>query len=308
MFHLIAQASKELTAAADKTVDAANQAAGKTDSNGASDLIKTATTWITENGLAFVVSLVTAILIFVIGKMVAKAVSNGVQKMMAKSKVDETLTKFVGTIVYSILLILVIISAVGQLGVKTGGFTAILAAAGFAIGMALSGTLSNFASGVMIILFRPFKAGDFIDAGGATGVVEEVHLFNTIMKTGDHVQIIVPNSSILGGKITNFSAKSTRRIDLTFGCAYEDNLKAVKSYLEEVIANHPKVLKDPGATIAVAELGASSVDFIVRPWVSSADYWAVRFDLIETIKLGFDEKGFNFPYQTQTVYVEKNEA
>ena len=157
-------------------------------------------------------------------------------------------------------------------------------------------------------MFKPYKVGDLVEVAGTTGVVEEVTIFNTMLKTGDNVQMYIPNGSVTGGKISNYSSKPQRRIDLVIGCGYDDDLKAVKAYIEEVVNNHEKVLKDPAPTVAVAELGDNSVNFVVRPWVDTADYWAVRFDLIETIKIGFDEKGFNFPYPQTDVHLHKVSA
>ena len=190
-----------------------------------------------------------------------------------------------------------------MVGVETTSFAAILAAAGFAIGMALSGTLGNFAAGVMILLFRPFKNGDFIEAAGEAGVVEEISVFMTKMRTGDNKQILVPNSSVTGGNITNYSAKPTRRIDLVVGISYDDDIKKAHEVLNRIMEQHEKVMKDPAWTIAVSELGDNSVNFVVRPWVASGDYWPVRFELIETIKLTFDQEGLNFPFPQRDVHL-----
>ena len=222
---------------------------------------------------------------------------------MEKAKLDTTLIKFVSNLAYALMLAFVVVAALGRLGVDTTSFAAIIAAGGLAVGFALQGSLGNFAAGVMLITFKPFKVGDLVEVGGSTGVVEEVQIFNTMLKTADNVTIIVPNGSITGGTITNYSAQATRRIDLVFGCGYGDDLKAVKAYLEEVLAAEERVLKDPAPTVAVAELGDCSVNFVVRPWVNAADYWAVRFDLLERIKLGFDERGFSIPYPTQDLHI-----
>ena len=192
-----------------------------------------------------------------------------------------------------------------RLGVNTTSFAAILAAAGLAVGMALKDTLGNFASGVMIILFKPYKVGDFVEIAGTAGVVEEIHIFNTVMKTGDNIQMYIPNGTVTGGKICNYSAKETRRIDLTIGCGYDDDIKAVKDYLNEVLKGHEKVAQDPEPTVAVGELADSSVNFVVRAWVKTPDYWAVRWDLIEKIKIGFDEKGFSIPYPQSDVHMHE---
>ena len=180
-------------------------------------------------------------------------------------------------------------------------------AIGLAIGFALKDSLANFASGVMLIMFKPFKVGDFVNAGGSSGVIEEIRIFNTFMRTGDNVQIIIPNSQITGGTITNYSAKDTRRIDLVVGCGYSDNLKEVKDFLTQLIAGDERVLDDPAPVIAVNELADSSINFVVRPWVKSADYWTTRWDLTEKIKLGFDERGFTIPFPSQDLFIHKSD-
>jgi small conductance mechanosensitive channel len=259
-----------------------------------------------ENDLMFFVrNILIALIIFYVGKWVANKLADLCAKLMTASKMDETLVKFLRTLAYIGLMVVVAIAAIGRLGVETTSFAAILAAAGLAVGMALKDTLGNFASGVMIIMFKPYKVGDLVEIAGTTGVVEEVTIFNTMMKTGDNVQMYIPNGSVTGGKISNYSTKPHRRIDLVIGCGYDDDLKAVKAYIEEVVNNHDQVLKDPAPTVAVAELGDNSVNFVVRPWVNNADYWGVRFDLIEKIKIGFDEKGFNFPYPQTDVHLHK---
>ena len=181
-----------------------------------------------------------------------------------------------------------------------------VAAAGLAISLALQGSLANFAAGVMLILFKPFKVGDFVDAGGSTGVVEEIQLFSTMVRTGDNVLMIIPNAQVTGGTITNYSAKETRRVDLVVGCGYGDDLKAVKQFLEELVAGDDRILEEPEPVVAVSELGDSSVNFVVRPWVNSGDYWDVKWELTEKIKLGFDERGFNIPYPTQDIHIHKD--
>lgn len=259
--------------------------------------------FITEKGSGFAINVVVALVILFVGKWVAKLLGGVGRKLMVKAKVDETLAKFLSNIIYGLLLTLVVLAAIEQLGVDTTSAAAVIAAAGLAVGFALQSSLSNFASGVMLILFKPFKVGDFVNAGGSAGVVEEIHIFHTLMRTGDNVQITIPNSQITGGTITNFSAKETRRIDLVVGCGYGDDLRAVKTFFEDLLAGDERILEDPEPVVAVNELGESSVDFVVRPWVNAADYWAVRWDLTEKIKLGFDENGFNIPYPTRDVHV-----
>ena len=256
----------------------------------------------------YAVKAVVAIAVFIIGKWLARWAANLVEKAMGKSGVETTLTKFLSKLIYYTLMVVVLISAAGQLGIKTTSFLAILGAAGLAIALALKDSLANFASGVMIILFRPFKVGDFVTAGGNTGSVKHIDIFSTVLMTGDNQRIIIPNSAITGGAITNVNAEETRRIDLVIGIGYDDDIKQAKATLEEIVKNDSRILTDPAPKIAVAELADSSVNFVVRPWVKTADYWAVRFDLTENIKLTFDEKGISIPYPQQDVHMYQEAA
>ncbi|WP_421716004.1 mechanosensitive ion channel family protein [Arcobacter arenosus] len=256
----------------------------------------------------YALNVAMAIVIFVIGKWVARKVADIAFKLMMKnSKIDETLAKFLDDIIYYILVVMVVLTALKQLGVDTTSFFAILGAAGLAIGLALKDSLGNFASGVMIILFRPFKVGDFINAAGVSGTVEEVTIFNTILKTGDNQKLIVPNGSITGGTITNVNAKPERRVDLVVGIGYDDDIKKAKEVLTNIIEADERVLKDKGITVAVSELADSSVNFVVRAWVNTPDYWAVKFDLTENIKLTFDKEGISIPYPQQDVHHYNND-
>ncbi len=248
------------------------------------------------------IKIVTAIAIFIIGRWIARALTKASGRIMGKSGVDETLSDFLGKIIYALLLIAVIIAALEQLGVNTTSAIAIFAAAGLAIGMALKDTLSNFSAGVMLILFKPFKNGDFIEAGGVTGVVEKISIFSTIMRTGDNKEVIVPNAGIYGGTITNYSAKETRRVDMVFGIGYDDNIKQAKQLIEKILNADERVLKDPAPTIAVGELADSSVNINVRPWVKSADYWGVYADTLENVKEIFDANGISIPYPQMDVH------
>ncbi|PHS17658.1 MAG: mechanosensitive ion channel protein MscS [Blastopirellula sp.] len=259
--------------------------------------------YLINQGPGWAVKIVAALMIFIIGRIIARWVSGFILKALTQGKVDQTLGRFLSNIGYGILLMLVVIASLNALGINTTSVAAILAAAGLAIGLALQDSLSNFASGVMLILFRPFKVGDFVEAGGTSGTIEEIHIFHTQMRTSDNKTIIVPNSHITGGIITNYSTKSTRRIDLVIGCSYDDDLLAVKKMLIEILEAEERVLTDPGPEVRVSELGDSSVNFIVRGWANSSDYWATKCDLIETIKLGFDHHGFNLPYPQQDVHM-----
>lgn len=246
--------------------------------------------------------------VLVVGWIIAKLVTSALRKGMTRSNVDSTLIGFVSNLTYMGLMALVVISALGQLGVNTTSFAAIIAAAGLAIGFALQGSLGNFAAGVMLILFRPFKAGDFIEAGGVAGVVEDVQVFATIIRTGDNKEITVPNGAITGGSITNYSAKPTRRVDMVFGIGYGDDIKHAKQILHDVIAADQRILADPPVTIAVSELGDSSVNFVVRPWVNSADYWPVKFDVTEAVKLEFDKNGISIPFPQTDVHIHQSSS
>jgi small conductance mechanosensitive channel len=258
--------------------------------------------------IEFAPTLIGAVLTLLIGLWISKLLARGVEKGLGKANMDPMLGSFLAKLIKMVLTAIVLVSVVGQLGVETTSFAAILAAAGFAIGMALSGTLGNFAAGVMILLFRPFKTGHFVEVAGHAGVVENINVFMTEMRTGDNKQILIPNSEITAGSITNYSAKDTRRVDLVIGISYDDDIKKAHEVLNRVLDQNDKVLKDPAWTVAVSELGADSVNFVVRPWVKSADYWGVYFDLTETIKLTFDKEGLNFPYPQRDVHIHQQQS
>ena len=259
--------------------------------------------WLQTDGVDFGINLLIAIAIFYVGRMVIALVVRAMRIGMEKAEVDKTLIGFVCNLVRMGLLIVVIIAAISKIGIETTSFIAIFGAAGLAVGLALQGSLSNFAAGVLIVLFRPYKEGDFVEAAGISGAVVQVQILTTIMKTGDNKQVIVPNSQIMSSIITNYSANDTRRVDMVVGVSYDDDLDKVRKTLEEIIAADDRVLDDPAVTIAVSELADSSVNFIVRPWVKTSDYWGVKFDLTETIKKRFDSEGISFPYPQQDVHV-----
>jgi small conductance mechanosensitive channel len=252
----------------------------------------------TEYGM----KIVAALLIFFIGKMIAKSLSSVVHKVMSKYSVDETLTKFAQNGVYVGLMVVVIMAAISSLGVDTTSFMAILGAAGLAIGLALKDTLSNVGAAVVILIFRPFKVGDFIDAGGAMGTVDEISLFTTTISPLDNRKIIVPNSAITGGNITNYSSKPQRRVDHIIGIGYDDDIKLAKETLYALIKADSRTLEEPAPLVAVAELGESSVNFTMRAWVNSEDYWDVYFDLLEKAKFALDEKGISIPYPQMDIH------
>ena len=249
-----------------------------------------------------------AIIIFIVGRIIIGAIVKMVTKLMANANVDPILAKFLASMTKIALLTFLIIAVIGTLGVQTTSFVAILGAAGLAVGFALQGSLANFASGVMIIIFRPFKVGDYVEAGGSAGVIQEVHIFNTILKTPNNIKVIIPNAQITGGTISNYSANDTRRVDMTFGIGYGDDILKAKKTLEKIVSEEPRILKDPAVTIAVSELADSSVNFVVRPWVNTADYWGVYFDITEKVKLTFDKEGISIPFPQRDIhmYNEKN--
>ena len=251
------------------------------------------------------INLAIAIVIFVVGKWIAKRAQNTLEKMLRKREVDEVLVDFLGTIAFALILVAAIIAAVDQLGIPATSFMAIIGAAGLAIGLALKDSLSNFASGVMLVLFRPFAKGDLVDAGGILGTVDEIHLVSTILTTPDNKQIIVPNSLMYGSAITNFSAKDTRRVDMAIGVGYDDDLKVAAKVLQKVCSEHPKVLEEPATKIFINNLGDSSVDFVVRPWVKSEDYWGVLADVLETAKVELEAAGCNIPYPQTDVHLHQ---
>ncbi len=252
--------------------------------------------------------LVVSIVIFVIGKWISRALANATEKLMTKGKVDVTLVKFVSNIVYILLLAVVVMAAISNLGIQTTSFVALLGAVGLAVGLALQGSLANVGAAVLIILFRPFRVGDLIEAAGILGTVEEVTMFSTILGTPDGKTIIVPNSAVIGGTITNLTLKETKRLDLVFGIGYDDDLKLAKSVLEEIAVSDERVLKDPAPLVVVSELADSSVNFTYRVWVNTEDYWAVRFETLEKVKLTFDEKGISIPYPQMDVHTDKTDT
>ncbi len=257
--------------------------------------------WVTQYAPVALTAMVTLI----VGWIVAKIITGVLRRVMNKAKVESTLVGFATNLTFSLLMTLVVISAIQKLGVPTTSFVAVVGAAGLAIGFALQGSLANFASGVMVIIFRPFRAGDYVEAGGVSGTVEEVQIFATILKTPDNKRVIVPNASITGDTITNYSANDTRRIDMVFGIGYGDDIKKAKEVLEDILAKEPRILKEPEPVIAVSELADSSVNFVVRPWVKTADYWDVRFDVTETVKLRFDAEKISIPFPQSDVHMHQ---
>lgn len=262
--------------------------------------------WVTNNQdliISYAVNVTAALLIILIGSMVIKIATNSLNRVLKGRRVDPTIANFVTSLIKYALLAFVIIAALGRVGVHTASFVALVGAAGLAIGLAMQGALSNFAAGVLLIGFRPFKAGDYIEAGGTAGVVESVQIFTTVMKTGDNRIIVVPNSNILNGNIVNYSKEPQRRIDLVIGVSYSADLRKTKQVLQQIVDADERILKDPACNISVNELGASSVDLIVRPWVNSADYWAVRWDLLEKIKEELDNNSIGIPFPQMDIHL-----
>lgn len=251
------------------------------------------------------IKLLIALGIYVVGKWMARRIQNAMKKLLTKRAVDPVLVDFLGTVVFALIFIAAIIAAVDALGIPATSFLAILGAAGLAIGLALKDSLSNFASGVMLVLFRPFTKGDFVDVGGILGTVEEIHLVSTILITPDNKQIIAPNSMMYSSAITNFSAKDTRRVDMVIGVGYSDDLKVAAEVLHKVCWEHPKVLDKPETKIFINNLGESSVDFVVRPWVKSEDYWTVLAEILETAKVELEAAGCNIPFPQRDVHLHQ---
>ncbi|WFB36741.1 mechanosensitive ion channel [Kiritimatiellota bacterium B12222] len=258
-----------------------------------------------ELGIEFGPKVLGALAILIIGRIVAGILKKVIVKTMQRAKVDETLVKFTASVSYVAIMAFVVVSALGQLNVQTGSFIAILGAAGLAVGLALQGSLANFASGVLMIIFKPFKVGDFVDAAGVAGVIEEIGIFNTELKTGDNKKVIIPNASVTGGNIINYSANDTRRVDLVVGVGYGDDLDKVKTTLQDILAGESRILPEPAPTIGVSELADSSVNLVVRPWVNTADYWPVLFALTEEIKKRFDKEGISIPFPQQDVHMHQ---
>jgi len=272
------------------------------------DVLNNSVHWFAENQdviIGYIMNIVFAIVTLIIGLMVARFIAGTLHKILTRRKLDSTIVDFVSNMVRYGIVVFVIIAALGRIGVETTSFVAMIAAAGLAVGLALQGSLSNFASGVLIIALRPFKAGEYIEAAGTAGTVESVQIFSTTLTTPDNKFVVVPNSAILGGNIVNYSRKPTRRIDLIIGVSYNADLAKTKAVLETVIKANSGILKSPEPLIAVAELADSSVNLVVRPWVNGPDYWRVRFELMEAIKNSLDEAGIEIPFPQMDVHMDK---
>ncbi len=253
----------------------------------------------------FGVRVLLALLIFTIGRWVANLIAGGMSKGLSRGKTDPTLIGFTTALVRVAILAFVVIAALSQLGIQTAGFVAVLGAAGLAVGLALQGSLANFASGVLLLIFRPIKVGDYVEAGGTSGSVMEIGIFTTTLHTPDNKKVIVPNAQVTGGTITNYSANDTRRVDLVASVGYGDDIPKAKAVLERIVKAHELVLPDPAPQIEVSKLGESSVDIVVRPWVNTSDYWRVYFDLTQSIKAEFDREGISIPFPQRDVHLHQ---
>jgi len=248
---------------------------------------------------------IAAVVILLLGWLTARFISAGIRRVLTRAKLDHSLIGFSSSLARTGVLAFVIIAALEELGVETTSFAAIIAAVGLAIGFALQSSLGNLAAGVMLLVFRPFKTGDYVEAGGTAGTIKEILIFSTLIETPDNKQVTVPNGLITGANITNYSANATRRVDMVFGIGYGDDIKKAKDLLGEIVTEHPKVLDAPEPVIAVSELADSSVNFVVRPWVKTEDYWSVYFELQETVKLRFDNAGISIPFPQQDIHLHQ---
>ncbi len=253
--------------------------------------------------LLYGINIIAAFAIFILGRWLAQGISNVIARMLHKSNVDEMLTGFIKNITYFGLMLVVIVAALNKLGLQTTSLIAVLGAAGLAIGLALQGSLANFAAGIMLIIFKPFKVGDFIEAAGTAGIVKDVHIFSTILHTLDNRKVIVSNAKLTGDNITNFTGLDKRRVDLVFGISYKDDIKTAKDALEHVVNSDSRILKDPKPSIAVSALADSSVNLVCRPWVKPDDYWGVYFDTLEKGKLEMEKRGITIPFPQRDVHL-----
>ena len=259
-----------------------------------------------EIGSSIGISLLMALAILIVGRQLVKLILRLITVALEKSKVEDTVRIFVTNLLNTLLMILVFIAAINQLGIETTSIIAVLGAAGLAIGLALQGSLSNFAAGILIVIYRPYKVGDYIEAGNHAGTVKDIQIFSTVLKTPDNKIVVVPNGSIMNGSIVNYSDQDTRRVDLIISCSYEDDIDKVRSVLEDILKKEKRILKDPKPQIAVAELADSSVNFIFRPWVKRTDYLPVYYSLLEEVKKRFDKDGISIPYPQSDVHIRNH--
>lgn len=267
------------------------------------ELLNGNTDWMSQYVIPWGINIAIAVAIFIVGRFIARIIVKSVAKVMERANVEVSLREFLSNILNVALLVVIVIAALEQLGVDTTSVVAVFAAAGLAVGLALKDSLSNFAAGVMLIMFKPFKVGDVINAAGSIGKVISIKIFSTVLRTGDNQEITIPNAQIYSGTITNITACDTRRIDLVIGIGYDDDIKKARNLIEDIINKDPAILKDPAPTIMVLDLGESSIDLAVRPWVNSGDYWSVRSDLLQSIKETFDAEGISIPYPQRDLHI-----
>ncbi|EJL6631225.1 small-conductance mechanosensitive channel MscS [Vibrio cholerae] len=265
-------------------------------------------TWLTNNSdllIQYGVNVISAILILFIGNLVVKGVAGSVANVLKKKEMDKAVVDFIHGLVRYTLFIIVLIAALSRIGVQTASVVAVIGAAGLAVGLALQGSLSNFAAGVLIVAFRPFKSGDYVEIGGVAGSVDSIQIFQTVLKSPDNKMVVVPNSAVIGGAITNYSRHETRRVDMVIGVSYKSDLQKTKRVLRETLEKDPRILKDPDMTIGVLTLADSSINFVVRPWCKTSDYWAVYFDSMQAIKEALDANGIEIPFPQVDVHLNK---
>ncbi len=265
-------------------------------------------TWLTNNSdllIQYGVNVISAILILFIGNLVVKGVAGSVANVLKKKEMDKAVVDFIHGLVRYTLFIIVLIAALSRIGVQTASVVAVIGAAGLAVGLALQGSLSNFAAGVLIVAFRPFKSGDYVEIGGVAGSVDSIQIFQTVLKSPDNKMGVVPNSAGIGGAITNYSRHETRRVDMVIGVSYKSDLQKTKRVLRETLEKDPRILKDPDMTIGVLTLADSSINFVVRPWCKTSDYWAVYFDSMQAIKEALDANGIEIPFPQMDVHLNK---
>lgn len=269
------------------------------------------TDWLTDNSdllVQYGVNIISAIIILFIGNIVVKTIGNSVAKVLDKKEMDQAVVHFVSSLVRYVLFVIVLIAALGRVGVETASVVAVIGAAGLAIGLALQGSLANFAAGVLIVAFRPFKAGDYVEVGGVAGSVESIQIFQTVLTTPDNKMIVVPNGSVIGSPIVNYSRHATRRIDYVIGVSYGADLKKTKEVIMKVLDAEERLLKTPSPTVGVVALADSSVNFVVRPWCRTDDYWDIYFDLLQAIKEELDNEGIEIPFPQMDVHLNKLEG
>ncbi len=264
--------------------------------------------WFTNNSdlfLQYGVNIISAVLILFVGNIIVKMVAGSVANILKKKEMDQAVVDFVHTLVRYLLFVIVLVAALGRIGVQTASVVAVIGAAGLAVGLALQGSLSNFAAGVLIVAFRPFKSGDYVEIGGVAGSVESIQIFQTILVTPDNKMVVVPNGGVIGGPITNYSRHETRRVDHVIGVSYSADLKKTKAVITQILEDDARVLKSPAPTVGVVALADSSVNFVVRPWCNTADYWDVYFDTLQAIKEGLDKEGIEIPFPQMDVHLNK---